>query len=132
MKWNITFYYITVCLFFVLIIFSVRHIVNTNRVIVSAVESINPTEIFWEMNEEDTLIRIKDPLYLPSSFYLCPLQTKKYEKDKDLTQQLFGDSIAKKGSIINLKPPYVLWKAANNDTIKVYKDSKTLNFVKRI
>lgn len=132
MKWNITFYYITVCVFFVLILFSVRHIVNTNRVIVSTVESIHPTEIFWEKDEKDTLIRIKDPLYLPSSFYLCQAQADKYMHDKELSAQLFGDSIAKKGSIINLKPPYVLWKSANNDTIKVYKDSKTLNFVKGI
>lgn len=132
MKWNITFYYITVCLFFVLILFSVRHIVNTNRVIISSVESINPTEIFWGMDEEDTLIRIKDPLYLPSTFYLCKGQVSKYKSDEELTSQLFGDSVVKKGSIINLKPPYVLWKSANNDTIKVYKDSKTLNFVKGI
>ena len=132
MKWNITFYYITVCLFFVLILFSVRHIVNTNRVIISSEESINPTEIFWGMDEEDTLIRIKDPLYLPSTFYLCKGQVLKYKSDEELTSQLFGDSVVKKGSIINLRPPYVLWKSANNDTIKVYKDSKTLNFVKGI
>lgn len=132
MKWNITFYYVTVCVFFVLILLSVRHIVNTNRVIISSVEAINPTEIFWELDDEDTLIRIKDPLYLPSTFYLCERQAVKYKKDSDFLNQLYGDSIAKKGSIINLKPPYVLWKSANNDTIKVYKDSKTLNFVKRI
>ena len=41
------------------------------------------------------------------------------------------DSLTDKGCIMNVKPPYYIWKEAKNDTLKVFKHNVTLKFTKR-
>jgi len=130
MKISTYLYYCLVIFVFVGILFSVRYVVNTNRIIVDTEESINPIEIFWEVNREDSLLRIKDPLYLNTNFYLIESQKEKYNDDTAIISELYNDSIPNQGSLVNLKPPFMLWKSGKNDTIKVFKNQKTLFFVK--
>ena len=132
MKKDLLFYYTIVLLFFVIIIFSVRYIVNTTRVFVGYEESINPIEIKWEIDAADSVLRVQDPVYLANNYYICNSQSRHYFKEKDsiLVDELFSDSIANRGSVLNLKPPYILWKNPKNDTLKVFKNDRTLKFVK--
>lgn len=130
MKINSFCYYLIVAVIFSGILFSVRHVVNSNRIIVSSEESINPTSIYWDVDEEDSLLRVKDPLYVDKEFILTELQFEKYKNDSMIFTELYSEAIPNKGALINLQPPFVLWKAGMNDTIKVFKAGKTLTFVK--
>ena len=130
MKINSFCYYFIVAFIFSGILFSVRYIVNSNRIIVSSEELINPTSIYWDVDEEDSLLRVKDPLYVDKGFILTELQFEKYKNDSVIFTELYSESVPNKGSLINLQPPFVLWKAGMNDTIKVFKAGKTLTFVK--
>lgn len=130
MKINSYCYYLIVVVIFSGILFSVRHVVNSNRIIVSSEELINPTSIYWDVDEEDSLLRIKDPLYVDKEFVLTKMQFEKYKSDSLIYNELYSDTTPNKGALINLQPPFVLWKSGMNDTIKVFKAGKTLNFVK--
>lgn len=132
MKFNTYLYYSLVLLIFTVLLFSVRHIVNTHRIIISSEELIDPVSIFWEVDKSDSLLRVKEPLYLGTNFILIDHQKNKYENDSAIYNELFADSIPNKGSVVNLNPPYVLWKLSKNDTIKVFKNNKTLSFVKSV
>jgi hypothetical protein len=130
MKINSFSYYFIVVVIFSGILLSVRHVVNSNRIIVSSEELINPTSIYWQVDEEDSLLRVKDPLYVDKGFILTEIQFEKYKNDSVIFNELYGESILNKGDLINLQPPFILWKAGMNDTIKVFKTGKTLNFVR--
>ncbi|MBS7332572.1 MAG: hypothetical protein KIG88_03115 [Weeksellaceae bacterium] len=132
MKKDLLFYYAIVALFFVVILFSVRYIVNTTRVFVGYEESVNPVEIKWQVDESDSVLRIQEPLYLANNYYICKSQTIETftKNDSVIVKELFSDSTVNKGSVLNLKPPYVVWKNPKNDTLKVFKNEKTLRFVK--
>lgn len=125
-------YYSIVVIFFLSILFSVRYVVNTTRIIIDYEQNINPTEIFWEVDKSDSTLRIQEPLYLSNNYYLSEKQKNAFYKDSIIGSQLYADSLPNKGSILNLKPPFVLWKSAKNDTVKVYKNQRTLKFVKKI
>lgn len=126
------FYYLIVSSFFLIILITVYYVVNTTRVFVNYEESINPTEIMWEVDPEDSTLRIKDPVYLTNDYILVKNQYFKAKQDSAIFNQLFNDTIFVKGCIMNLKPPYLIWKSSNNDTIKIIKNEKTLKFIKRI
>lgn len=130
MNKNLLAYYSVVTLFFIAILFSVRYIVNTTRIAIDYESGINPVEISWDINAQDSILRVKEPIYITKEYYLIDSQKEKYKSDSMITAQLFQDSIPNKGSILNLKPPFVLWKSAMNDTVKVFKNEKTLKFVK--
>ncbi len=130
MKINKLGYYLTVLMIFCTVLFSVRYIVNSNRIIIGSEEAINAVEIFWYLDEEDSILRIKEPLYVDKSFVLSKSQLNKYKNDTIIYPELFGESVVNKGALINLKPPYVLWKVGMNDTIKVFKNGRSLKFVK--
>jgi hypothetical protein len=130
MKINSVNYYLIVLVIFSGILFSVRYIVNTNRIIIGSEESINPVEIYWEVDDEDSILRLKDPLYVDKTFVLSKNQCEKFKKDSLISSELFVDTVPNEGALINLKPPYVLWKSGMNDTIKVFKYGRSLNFVK--
>ena len=123
-------YYVTVFVFFCCILFSVRYIVNANRIIIGTEEIINPTEIFWDVNPSDSLLRVKEPLFLDKTFILSKHQVKKYKQDSIIYAELYEDTIPNKGALINMQPPFIMWKTKKNDTIKVYKNGMSLNFVK--
>jgi hypothetical protein len=122
MKKGLIGYFSIVLLFFVSILFSVRYIVNTTRIYVGYEEAINPTEIFWNIDSSDSILRVQDPLYLTKDYYLCNSHLERFKNDSVIMAELFKDSIPNKGSIINLKPPFVLWKNSQNDTIKIFKN----------
>lgn len=132
MKKDLIFYYAIVALFFLVILFSVRYIVNTTRVFVGYEEAINPVEIKWEVDKVDSVLRVQEPVYLANNYYICKTQSQEYfsENDSIIVMELFSDSIVNKGSFLNLKPPYILWKNPKNDTLKVFKNERTLKFVK--
>lgn len=132
MKKDLIIYYAIVASFFITIILSVRYIVNTTRVFVGYEESVNPVEIKWQVDEVDSVLRVQEPMYLANNYYICKTHDiKSFTKnDSVIVKELFSDSIANKGSVLNLKPPYILWKTAKNDTIKVFKNEKMLKFVK--
>lgn len=123
-------YYSIVAIFFLVILFSVRYIVNTTRILVDYEQQITPTEIFWEINKNDSTLRIKEPVYLTKSYYLSELQREAFKDNNEIYQELYHDSVPNKGSILNLKPPFILWKNNKNDTIRVFKNLKTLKFIK--
>lgn len=113
------------------ILFSVRHVVNSNRIIIDSEEKIDPTSIYWTLEENDSLLRISDPLYLNKTFYLTKNHQEKFKNDTAIQKELYAENIPNKGSLINLSPPFVVWKKGKNDTIMVVKDNKNLSFVKR-
>lgn len=131
MNLRILFYYITVLSFFVVIMGVVYYIVNTTRVEVTYEDYINPTEILWNVDPEDSTLRIKEPLYLTNDYFLTENQYFKIKQDTLLFNQLYNDTLFKQGCIMNLKAPYILWKSAKNDTLKVIKNQKTLKFIKK-
>ena len=53
------------------------------------------------------------------------------KNDTILYADLMADSLTDKGCIMNVKPPYYIWKEAKNDTLKVFKHNVTLKFTKR-
>ena len=131
MKKDLLFYAISAVFFFV-ILFSVRYIVNITRIFVDFEEQITPTEIFWEIDSNDSILRIKEPVYMSNNYFLCEKQIEKLSirKDSVLLKEINNNSTKNKGSILNLRPPYVLWKSAKNDTVKVFKNEELLLFVR--
>lgn len=120
-------------MFFTILIFSVRHIVNTTRFFVGYEDGFNPIHIRWNVNAKDSTLRIKDPMYLKNEYYLINYTDKSFlEKDTVLYAEMFDDSLKTKGNILNIQPPYFLWKEAKNDTLKVFKHNITLKFTKKI
>lgn len=131
MKKELILYYIGILVFFTVLIFSVRHVVNTTRIFVGNQDGFNPIYIKWSVDERDSTLRIKDPLYLKKGYYLAD-NSDKFLKEKDpiIYEDLFNDSlVADKGSALNVKPPFYIWKEANNDTLKFFKNGTTLKFV---
>ncbi|GGE88127.1 hypothetical protein GCM10010984_02310 [Chishuiella changwenlii] len=108
-----------------------RYIVNTTRVFVGYNDGFNPIYIKWSVDERDSTLRIKDPLYLRKGYYLADnSESSLKEKDSILYADLFSDSlIVNKGSALNVKPPFYIWKEAKNDTLKFFKNGTTLKFV---
>ncbi|MBO6212448.1 hypothetical protein, partial [Algoriella sp.] len=132
MKKELIFYYIGVVVFFVALIFSVRHIVNTTRIFVSYEDGFNPIHVKWNMDDKDSTLRVKDPLYLKKDYYLIDYKDQSFIKnDTVLYADLLSDSLNNKGCVLNIKPPYYIWKEQNNDTLKVFKHSITLKFTKK-
>ncbi|WP_334126632.1 hypothetical protein [Empedobacter brevis] len=132
MKKELIFYYISVLVFFTVLIFSVRHIVNTTRIFVSYEDGFNPIHIKWNFDPKDSTLRVKDPMYLKNEYYLIDYKDKSFlKKDTVLYAELYDDSLTNKGNILNIQPPYFLWKEAKNDTLKVFKHSITLKFTKK-
>ena len=132
MNSRIILYYISVLSFFVIILGTVYYIVNTTRVLVNYEDYISPTEIMWEVDPEDSTLRIKDPVYITNDYKLVDHQYFKIKQDTLIFDQLYNDTIYAKGCLMNLKPPYILWKSRNNDTVKVIKNEMTLKFIKKI
>lgn len=132
MKKELIFYYIGILVFFTILIFSVRHIVNTTRIFVSYEDGFNPIHIKWNVDAKDSTLRVKDPMYLKNEYYLIDYKDKSFlEKDTVMYAEMFDDSLATKGNILNIQPPYFIWKDAKNDTLKVFKRSITLKFTKK-
>lgn len=132
MKKELIFYYIGILVFFIVLIFSVRYIVNTTRVFVGYEDGFNPIQIKWDMDSRDSTLRVKDPMYLKDEYYLIHYTDQSFlEKDSVLYAEMFDDSLTTKGNLLNIKPPYFLWKEAKNDTLKVFKNSITLKFTKK-
>ena len=131
MKKELIFYYIGILVFFTVLIFSVRHIVNTTRIFVGYEDAFNPIYIKWSVDDRDSTLRIKDPLYLRKGYYLTDNSVNSLkEKDSILYTDLFNDSLTEdKGSALNVKPPFYIWKEAKNDTLKFFKNGTTLKFV---
>jgi len=100
-------------------------------VVVDYENSISTTEIFWNIDSNDSILRITEPVYVTKHYYLIDLQKQKYKDDSLIMAELYKDSVPNPGSVLNLKPPFILWKGEKNDTIKVFKNEKTLKFVKR-
>ena len=132
MKKDIT-YYSVVGIFFLAIIFSVRHIVNTTRIFIGYEESISPVEILWDIDREDSILRVEDPMYLANNYFLSEDQKSRLIESADslVIAEVYSDSTENKGSILNLRAPYVLWKNPKNDTIKVFKNERMLMFIKK-
>jgi len=80
--------------------------------------------------DSDSTIRIKEPVYLNKDYYLIDYKENNdfIKEDSALYRDLYLDSI-NRGSIINLKTPYNIWKNKYNDTIHVFKNRKHLKFV---
>lgn len=131
MKKELILYYIGILVFFTALIFSVRHIVNTTRIFVGYEDAFNPIYIRWSVDERDSTLRIKDPLYLRRGYYLANnSENSLKEKDSILYASLYNDSlIINKGSALNVAPPFYIWKEAKNDTLKIFKNGTTLKFV---
>ncbi|MGV0922593.1 hypothetical protein [Empedobacter tilapiae] len=132
MKKELIFYYIGILVFFIVLIFSVRHIVNTTRIFVGYEDGFNPIHIQWNIDHKDSTLRVKDPMYLRNDYYLIDYDDKSILKnDTVLYAELFGDSLVSKGNALNVEPPYFLWKDAKNDTLKIFKHNITLKFTKQ-
>ena len=82
MKKELIIYYLGVVIFFVALLFSVRHLVNTTRVFVGYEDSFSPTLIKWRLDEKDSTLRIKDPLYLKKDYYLIDYKNDKFIKNQ--------------------------------------------------
>lgn len=123
-------YYSSVLLIFLFILFLVRYIVNNTRVFVGYEEGFSPTEIQWNCDKTDSILRVQEPLYLRNDYYLIHYNSQHVISDSVLKHELLNDSLPNKGSLMNVSPPYILWKNQKSDTIKLFKHNKTLKFVK--
>lgn len=130
MRKDSVFYALCVCSIFLLILFSVRHIVNTNKIYVDYEEKVDPVQIFWAMDVSDSSLRLKEPLYIKDNYFIAENQIFKLKKDSIYINEINNDSIRKAGSLLNINPPYVLWKDAKSDTVKVFKSHYTYKFVR--
>ena len=100
MKKELIFYYIGVLVFFTVLIFSVRHIVNTTRIFVSYEDGFNPIHIKWNFDPKDSTLRVKDPMYLKNEYYLIDYKDRSFlKKDTVLYAELYDDSLTNKGNI---------------------------------
>ena len=131
MKLGSIFYAISVTTIFLFILFSVRYIVNTNKIYIDYEERVDPVQIFWQMDVSDSSLRVKEPLYLKDNYFIAKNQLHKLIKDSVYINEISDDSVSKPGSIMNIKPPYILWKDAKSDTIKVFKSDYTYKFVRQ-
>ncbi len=126
------FYYIGVLVFFVVLIFSVRHLVNTTRIFVGYESGFNPVHVKWNFEKRDSTLRIKDPIYLRKDYYLIKYHDQSFiEHDSLLYADLFSDSVVNKGNALNIEPPYFIWKEPKNDTLKIFQRNITLKFTRR-
>lgn len=130
MKLSSIFYALSVFFIFILILFSVRYIVNTNKIYIDYEEKVDPVQIFWQMDLNDSSLRVKEPLYLKDKYFIAANQKHKLINDSIYINEINSDSISKPGSIMNIKPPYILWKDPKSDTIKVFKSNYTYKFVR--
>jgi hypothetical protein len=133
MKKEMLFYYAVVVGFIIALLFSVRYLINTTRIFVNSEEGFTPVLVKWNLDEKDSTLRIKDPLYLKKDYYLIDYKNDSFiKKDTVLYADLMEDSLVNKGSVLNIKPPYYIWKEAKNDTLKVFKHNVTLKFTSKI
>lgn len=123
------FYWFSVGFILVFILITVRYIVNHTRIFVNYEIEIDPIVINWE-RESDSMVRIKDPIYVRNDFFLIeyPDDNQYIKEDSVLYEELFHGQ-KNKGSLLNLSTPYTLWKSRYNDTIHVYKNKRHLKFV---
>ncbi len=132
MKKELLFYYVGVVVFLVVLLFSVRHLVNTTRIFVDNEDGFNPILVKWNLDEKDSTLRIKDPLYLKKDYFLIGYKNDSFIKnDTVLYADLMSDSLVNKGCVLNVQPPYYIWKEAKNDTLKIFKQNVTLKFTKK-
>lgn len=133
MKKGLILYYIGVFVFFTVLIFSVRYVVNTTRMFVSFETGFNPVLIKWDIDKSDSTLRIKEPIFLRKDYQLIKYDDNSFiQNDSVLFADLESDSIPNKGNLLNIQPPYYIWKEANNDTLKVFKHGVTLKFTSNL
>ena len=106
MKKELLFYYVGVVVFLVVLLFSVRHLVNTTRIFVDNEDGFNPILVKWNLDEKDSTLRIKDPLYLKKDYFLIGYKNDSFIKnDTVLYADLMSDSLVNKGCVLNVQPP---------------------------
>lgn len=125
-RWKI-YYWISVFVIFIGLIFLVRNVLNRSKVFVDKATVILPYSIEWAL-ERDGSLRLNDPYFLDTRCVFI---------EKDLVQ-LARDSIVfqavmmqkdRKGMLRDISHPYLLWKNRDSDTIHILKNNIPLDFL---
>lgn len=120
------YYWIMVLIIFVALVFMVRFVLNSSKVLVDISTPINPHYIEWDL-ERDGSLRINEPYFLATDIEFIPTDLDKLKVDSSLYVALVKESTS--GSTLkDVKKPYLIWKNANSDTVHVVKNNIVLKF----
>ena len=124
-QWKL-FYWATVLVIFVSLIFMVRFVLNSSKIYVDKTTVIHPYYIDWSL-ERDGSLRINEPYYLKTEASFLQEDLDKLALDSVIYSSLILNS--KTGNTLrDLPHPYLVWKNENSDTIHVLKNNIVLNF----
>lgn len=115
-----------VIIIFVALVFMVRFVLNSSKVLVDKSTPINPHYIEWDL-ERDGSLRINEPYFLATDIEFIQTDLDKLKVDSSIYVPLIKESTS--GSTLkDVKKPYLIWKNANSDTVHVVKNNIVLKF----
>lgn len=124
-KWK-WIYWLMVFSIFIALILLVRFVLNTSRIYIDRSYPINPYYITWNL-EKDGLLRLNDPYYMQTKHIFIRENLEKLKLDTSIYNPLILRTTTN-STMVDVEPPYLLWKKANNDTIYIMKNNIILRF----
>lgn len=110
------FYWIMISGIFIALIFMVRFVLNSSKIMVNESMPIHAFQIEWGL-ERDGSLRVNDPFYLDTEIKLFPNETLQFNAYTTEIMQLK-----------DLKHPYLIWKNKDSDTLHVVKNDEHYKF----
>ncbi|MDD3771040.1 MAG: hypothetical protein RBT46_07635 [Weeksellaceae bacterium] len=121
------FYWILVGIIFLLLLFMVRYVLDSSKVIIDKSLVIRPFKVHWSPNS-DGLLRINEPFYLNTNAKFIVVDLNKLATDEEIYNSLILRSQTN-SSLRDISPPFTIWKHENNDTIHIMKNNLVLDFI---
>lgn len=119
-------YWLMVLTIFVALIVLVRFVLDSSRIYIDKRVPINPYYIAWDVNENGYL-RLNDPYYMHTNHVLIKNNLEDIKTDSILYNSLILNP-THNSTLRDVKPPFLMWKKADNDTIHILKNNIILNF----
>lgn len=124
-SWKVFYWSMVVVIFFALI-FLVRFVLNSSKIMVDESMLIHPYKIEWGLERDQTL-RINEPFFLDTDLPLIQEDLDKIKSDSAIYSLLILNP-EHGGTLRDLKYPYLIWKNEHSDTIHILKNNIVLNF----
>lgn len=125
-RWKI-YYWISVTLIFIGLIFLVRYVLNRSKVFVDRATVILPYTIDWELERDGTL-RLNDPYFLDTQCVFIEKDLEQLARDSVLFQAVMHRE-GRQGILRDISHPYLIWKNRDSDTIHILKNNIPLDFL---
>lgn len=110
------FYWLMILCILIALVFMVRFVLNSSKIMVDESMPIHPFEIDWGL-ERDGSLRVNDPFYLDADAHLFPNETIH-----------LSPTAAEELQLKDLKYPYLIWKNKGSDTLHVIKNDEHFKF----